>query len=347
MISFSIFGERKSVWLCARVVPTRFHRGFTLVELLVVIAIIGILIALLLPAIQSAREAGRRSTCLNQMRQLGIATHNHLDTQKVFFAAAAYYSKSTGRVFNNPSTAEQNVSVRHNWMTALMPYLEEMAIHRKYNFKVAWNNAKNTAIIQQQITLLQCPSVPHTGGERLVSVNAGGKMAATADYTVVEAVSNKFYNAIKAKVPKAANRLGLPDQAERLRIARVSDGLSKTLLIEEDAGRPFYYVSPGKLGPASHNYTDKQDVSNGIALGGAWAQPDNKMTLHGMQANGLKDPGPCFMNCTNNNELYSFHTGGSCAVLADSSTKFVPEDTDPLVFAAALTRAGSETTALP
>ncbi len=347
MISCSFLEKRRSTLLFAQVHQTKNQRGFTLVELLVVIAIIGILIALLLPAIQSAREAGRRSTCLNQMRQLGIATHNHLDAQKVFYAAAAYYNKSTGRVYDNPSTAEKNASVRHNWMTALMPYLEEMSIHRNYNFKVAWNNSKNSKIIQSQISLLQCPSVPHTGGERLVPVNSGGKMAATADYTVVENVSDKFYKAINAKVPKAANRLGLPDQADRLGIARVSDGLSKTMLIEEDAGRPFYYVSPGKLGPNSKNYTDKQDINNGIALGGAWAQPDNKMTLVGTQADGLKDPGTCFMNCTNNNELYSFHTGGSCAVLADSSTKFVPEDTDPLVFASALTRAGSETSSLP
>ena len=125
------------------------------------------------------------------------------------------------------------------------------------------------------------------------------------------------------------------------------DGLSKTFLLHEVGGRPLYYVAPGKLGPTSNNYANKQDIVDGVALGGAWAQPDNMQTLHGTTFDGLSNGGACFMNCTNNNEIFSFHTSGSNAAMADGSVRFVTEDSDPVIFAAAVTRAGREAAALP
>ncbi len=147
--------------------------------------------------------------------------------------------------------------------------------------------------------------------------------------------------------PGGEAQKGLPDAAKRLRVQAVTDGLSKTMLIEEDAGRPTYFIGSGAIGPKTKDYNHKQDVANGIALGAGWAQPNNRMTLHGTQPDGLTDPGTCFMNCTNNNELYSFHTNGVNILFADSSCRFVTEDSDPKIFAATVTRSGGELGELP
>ncbi len=321
-------------------------RAFTLVELLVVIAIIGILIALLLPAIQSARESARRNSCLNNLKQMGLATQNHIDAQKRFFAGATVHN-TAGQPINIPTSAD--TGPKHNWPTQLMPYMEEKALIKSYSFGVAWNNAKNKPIITNQVSVLLCPSVPHSSNERVTEVTSGNSpiIAAAMDYTAVVNVGDQFYTAMNRPKPPAAAKQGLPDSNDRIKTSRVRDGLSKTFLLHEDGGRPLFYVAPGKLGPTDLTYANKQDVKNGVALGGAWAQPDNMQTLHGTKYDGLSNGGACFMNCTNNNEIYSFHTGGANTAMADGSVRFVVEEGDPVVFAAAVTRAGGETSELP
>ncbi|MGC4002564.1 MAG: DUF1559 domain-containing protein [Pirellulales bacterium] len=328
--------------------PRHPRRAFTLVELLVVIAIIGILVALLLPAIQSAREAARRMSCTSNLKQLGLAAHNHLDAYKVFPAGSGVFVKGTGRAINSPSDQEITDNLKHSWLTVLLPFIEEGNIAKQYDFKVAWNNvAKNRPVIVNRIPIVECPSSPGLDRVGIVTDGANPVTAATTDYIVIQNVGNVFYNANGIPKPGAAAQVGLPDGKDRIKASRVPDGLSKTLLIEEDAGRPNFFVALGQPGPTILDYANKQDVSNGIALGGVWAQPGNPMTLHGTQQDGLSDPGKCFMNCTNNNELFSFHAAGIVVALADGSTRFVNEDIDARIIIAAITRAGGETETLP
>ncbi|HZN33437.1 MAG TPA: DUF1559 domain-containing protein [Pirellulaceae bacterium] len=118
----------------------RDRRGFTLVELLVVIAIIGVLVALLLPAVQAAREASRRSKCQNHLKQWALAMHNFHDVYGNF----PYFTQVTPR--------------RHNWPPFVMPYLEQGNLVQGYDFSINWYDGKNLPMTQVHLTVFNCPS---------------------------------------------------------------------------------------------------------------------------------------------------------------------------------------------
>lgn len=120
------------------------RRGFTLVELLVVIAIIGVLVALLLPAVQQAREAARRSECINNLKQLGIAAHNHHDTFKKL--PAALYNINNGNAGNNEID-----QLGPNWVIFLLPQMEQAALYEL--FEVNPNAATTAAMWNMNVNL--------------------------------------------------------------------------------------------------------------------------------------------------------------------------------------------------
>lgn len=127
--------------------------GFTLVELLVVIAIIGVLVALLLPAVQAAREAARRMSCQNNVKQLSLGIHNHHDTLNMFPPGGQ------GKVYAKPSTTSPPPLVDGaSWLVFILPYIEQQNTYDKYNQAVSWNNAINLSIGSYYIKAFHCPS---------------------------------------------------------------------------------------------------------------------------------------------------------------------------------------------
>lgn len=137
--------------------PRRKSGGFTLVELLVVIAIIGVLIALLLPAVQQAREASRRMQCTNHLKQIALALHNYHDTFQVFPSAA--YCGGPNRV-----TGTGDITHCHTWIESLFPFLEQQAIFARIDFKVAHHQGVNPEILNTiDLDSLYCPSDPDAG----------------------------------------------------------------------------------------------------------------------------------------------------------------------------------------
>ena len=115
--------------------------GFTIVELLVVVAIIGILIALLLPAVQAAREAARISQCQNNLKQLALACHNFENTNR---GLPLLYSSSN----------------QLGWITQILPYFEQGNLGNQYNLNEPWFDASNATVVSQRMAVLECPSSP-------------------------------------------------------------------------------------------------------------------------------------------------------------------------------------------
>jgi prepilin-type N-terminal cleavage/methylation domain-containing protein len=146
--------------------------GFTLIELLVVIAIIGVLVGLLLPAVQQAREAARRASCTNKMKQMGLAVLNYESTYSKL--PAAFRSIETYRIVNSKFGGNVWNKGNHRWsfILHLLPYIEQLPLHQKLLEEMVTGSGRkpfdNTATINTELTELLCPS--ETNGSRFSGV---------------------------------------------------------------------------------------------------------------------------------------------------------------------------------
>jgi prepilin-type N-terminal cleavage/methylation domain-containing protein len=302
------------------------RRGFTLIELLVVIAIIAILIGLLLPAVQKVREAANRMKCANNLKQIGLALHNYQSQNGYFPPGAVTNSTAAG-----PTRLRERLGIstpsNHSWTPFLLPFIEQDNLHKLYNFNADWYAPANQQVRETLVPLFLCPSAP-AGTNRFTAKTVGGFSirAAPGDY----APDNAYGAPLEGLglVDVAANRDGVLEVNEAWSVAEIRDGTSNTSVIAEDAGRPGRWRA-GKLTGTGQN-------------DGGWADRDNEYITHGFTADGASDPGPCHTNCTNNNEVYSFHQGGAFHVFADGSVHFIKANMDIRLFVKLLTRSGED-----
>lgn len=318
--------------------------GFTLVELLVVIAIIGILIGMLLPAVQQVREAARRTECLNKVRQLTLALHSYESAHMAFPA-----SRSEPDDLAIPSSVGTGESAFQSWSTSILPYIEQGNLAATFNFKQSWFedvNSTNIDTVRTQVALFLCPSTPNQ--DRTDPYHVIG--AAAGDYGSVNEVKKKFFTQVMgwSSAPPSSARLGALSKFQKNRMGAFTDGTSNTFLLAEAAGQPDCYLQGGKLmtGLDFADYTDDKVINlNGrfVAVDGTgWADPDCGFSVNGATPDGLSKYGPAVMNAVNISEAFSFHPGGAVFSAADGSVHFITEEVSQEAFCALCTRAGGE-----
>ena len=189
-------------------VSRRSQRAFTLVELLVVIAIIGTLVALLLPAVQAAREAARRTGCLNNVSQLGLAVHNY---EFHFEALPPGVTNPDGPILSEPE------GLHVSWIVSILPYIEENALSRLFDPSAGAYAAANARVRAAQISTLQCPSSPMPFSDEAETVARSSYVGCHHD----------------REAPIDKDNHGLLFLNSAVRYADIFDGSSKTILLGE------------------------------------------------------------------------------------------------------------------
>ncbi len=322
-------------------------RGFTLIELLVVIAIIGILVGLLVPAVQKVREAANRTSCTNNLKQIGLALHAYHDTRNSFPG-------------NHRPPA--NKSIRERWFTKILPYLDQGNILNDYDAASNWDSPTNLPFTSKNLSIAICASAPDPNRLDLdPSAGTGAPFAnppivAPTDYAAIYGVHHSFVTGNAGYVPPG-DLTGMMTRTDNLTvsIANVIDGTSNTVFVTESAGRPFVYQRGG--------VKVSGDLTVAGINGGGWARPASDIWLIGTSSDGSAVGGPNVINAVNgfsaggaypltigspplgtdgSGQIFSFHAGGSNFLFVDGSVRFLNESIPATTLAALVTKAGGE-----
>lgn len=325
----------------------RIRPGFTLVELLVVIAIIGVLVALLLPAVQAVREAARRMQCSNNLKQIGLSLHNYESSFRVFPA------QSSG-----PAPGADFAARRGSWFTAVLPFYEQDGLFQSFDPTKHWHDPANAQAVMTKVPTLICPSAPDREGfEWTVLVDYPSPTAsytltprdfypgAVTDYANVGGVGTQLNAVLPPQFQLADPRNCGVLKSTAVRLAEITDGLSNTVLVIECAGRPNLYQNRQMVPDgAAKTWSGSSSVTSPYPTGGVWASHNKGFVVDGAQSDGntLLRPGSCAINCSNDNEVYAFHPGGGMMLLSDGSVRFLAETLPIEQLTGLVSRNGSE-----
>jgi len=338
------------------------RRGFTLIELLVVIAIIGVLIALLLPAVQAAREAARRAQCTNNLKQLGLALHNY-ESSNGSFPPGMF-----GQALSDVGACKSVNS--HTVFSMLLPFMESGTIANSINFSLPaygvtvsssgasgpWSAWQATAFCLKVNTML-CPSDQWTRQDfreiPTVLANPGTNAYSPSSYAAVagtvECLWYGYWGTTTMRYCEAIEPNGMFGKNYTYRIADNLDGTSSTLYMGETSRYTNEPVS-------TLNFWNRGGFAYGDDIGGvrmqiiAYTVPSINARPTGVTPGYISDP----FNWWNLNVypqsknegsfgFRSFHPGGANFLAGDGTVKFVKQTLNPYVFQALGTRANGET----
>jgi prepilin-type N-terminal cleavage/methylation domain-containing protein/prepilin-type processing-associated H-X9-DG protein len=297
----------------------RARFGFTLVELLVVIAIIGVLVALLLPAVQAAREASRRTKCVNHLKQFGLAMQNHHDT----YLKLPYAGTTT--------------PVRRSWVSHLWPFFEQSALRDKYDINVGFHQPPN--IVPSTFNGLLCTKIPlyYCPSDRPNAMWQGDTHWRTRGNYVVNwgPVTQPAASTPQAWGPFGYTNFASTNLPRETQLKEIVDGLSNTLLMSEVT-----YVkrdtSPDQRGDVNNDQGANRFMTINTpnrgtdAMDGPWCETQPDMPCTGASANG-------------HYTARSRHPGGVNAALCDGSVRFVTNAVSLSTWQAVGTMNGNDT----
>lgn len=334
-----------------KVVP---RRAFTLIELLVVIAIIGMLLALLLPAVQATRSAARRMSCQNNMRQTGLAIHLYVETQNMFPPAKCTYSYT-----KNGTTIS---TIGHGLIPFLLPFMEQTASFSEYHFERNWQNTVNQAAREVRIRSLLCSEAESVRFYRYGSGDSDSNRRIVeyycSDYTACDTINARtqlrnlgidrtdwrgiLAPAVLGTRAKPVVRSSDPTNSDVLSAlvvnpvvpGAITDGLSYSMMLFECTSRPKKY-DLGKV-PGNPDVTPKEPI-----LGARWADDESQIWLNTL-CNGTQ-----MFNCSNHQEIFSLHPGGCNFLYGDGAVRFHVESMSPNAFVSSFTAYASDSAGLP
>jgi prepilin-type N-terminal cleavage/methylation domain-containing protein/prepilin-type processing-associated H-X9-DG protein len=341
------------------------RRGFTLVELLVVIAVIGVLIGLLLPAVQRVRESANRLKCANNLKQLGLALHNYHGDYNCF---------PPGMVCSVVDVADASST----GFTFLLPYIEQDNVQRAYHFDNAWSLQANFEAVGTEIKIFYCPSNRENGRIDLGPIATQWSItlppfAASCDYAFCRGANgglNRDWSKIPIQVRGVFNiRNSGRGNSSGVRIDDISDGTSNTIAMgEATGGSPLYFVRDlaNPTLPSINPYTGQTTM-----IDQSWSAASVGDTSHpwygsifavtaqfGMAPNPADEPmnrrpvtptvasaDPSGYNLSGNDYISGFrslHPTGCNFLFCDGSVHFIQAGIDPTTYRALSTYAGGE-----
>jgi prepilin-type N-terminal cleavage/methylation domain-containing protein len=305
--------------------PRRLARGFTLVELLVVIAIIGVLVALLLPAVQAAREAARRSQCANNMRQIILAMHNYESSLGTL--PPGFISQVTGTWSGNGNDGVPESGPGWSMFAFILPYIEQGNLHQQIRFDLPISNDANRIPRSTVIKTYRCPSDTWTQSVTLWPTSLNLTDLAANSYVGClgggDPAAHPAYSAMYEQVPFN----GMFHRNTAVRLAAITDGTSNTIGLGERASM---FAPTGWAGvvPTSQTVFSPWIAAQRGQTVGATARPAiTHATVH-VRSGGPNAP------TGSPGGFWSPHPGGCYFVLMDGSTRSLQPTIDLGIFRA-------------
>jgi prepilin-type N-terminal cleavage/methylation domain-containing protein/prepilin-type processing-associated H-X9-DG protein len=321
-----------------RPIRTRHPQGFTLIEMLVCLAIIALLVSLLMPAIQQARESARLLHCKNNLKQFGLAFQNYESTYDRLPPVYILLAGPQFKKFGVGTTADRDDANIHGYVEFLLPFLDQAALYNRMDFSAPYLSpvdlrymklpnytANNRAVIGTSLPVFTCPSSPQASALIKIKLTFLEEPIESITGQISYSPFGGFYGAVYdayllPKIGPDVPVTGILSASNiNVSLSNIPDGTSNTLILFELAGRNTLYTRGGSR------------VLGGVDSGG-WADIltyENWLT--GSRYDGTSD-GPCLVNCTNdrNRGMYSFHPGGVNLLMADGSVRFLNENADLL-----------------